>query len=365
LVWEFRRIVSGLCLMYVDDVCGVSLRSQVQADIEAVSMLCKKIFRSECVESSKTVFGRRIDVIGYVLDLDLGRVSITERNFLKTLHGFCSLDLGAPVPIKVMQKLASWGSRYSAVCGLLTPFVKTLYSSYAGKSCPFLLIELDQLTALVIRVFRALFALAVVQEDRWTRTLGSFKAQAEVQVVVQFDASLTGLGVIWYASGAGGEFPVGAAAVDCSTWGLHGQSGFQNCMEYLALFVGLLGIQKVLPGSKAVLVRGDSVSALAWGMTANCKSLLAFNIAVGVMLTLQCHNLVVVQAEHVPGTKNVLTDALSRGISNSVVDSIPRVDLKVEDVLDLCCPLNQYLDEESFVDFWVALRKVIQSFGSC
>ena len=362
LVWEFSRIVSGLCVMYVDDVCGVSLRNRVREDIDAVSQLCNRVFQSSCVEATKTVFGRRIDVIGYVIDLDLGRVSITERNFLKSLHGFCTVDLESPVPIKVLQKLASWGSRYSAVCGLLAPFVKTLYSSYAGRTCPFLLVSLDEPTVMVIRVFRALFALAVVQEDRWTRSLGSFRVQVQAQVVVQFDASLTGLGIIWSSMGAGGEYPVGAAAVDCSGWNLQGKPEFQNCMEYLALFIGLLGVQKVVPGSRTALVKGDSVSALAWGIKANCKSKVAFNTAVGVMLTLQCHQMVVVQAEHVPGTKNVLTDALSRGVSNREVDSLPRVQLDVERVLDLCCPHRVYHNEESFVEFWVKLRQAILSF---
>jgi hypothetical protein len=68
------------------------------------------------------------------------------------------------------------------------------------------------------------------------------------------------------------------------------------------------------------------------GIKANCKSKVAFNTAVGVMLTLQCHQMVVVQAEHVPGTKNVLTDALSRGVSNREVDLLPRVQLDVESV---------------------------------
>jgi hypothetical protein len=112
--------------MYLDDASGVSLKKDVAADVAKVSDICRTLFRAERIESSKTEMGRRIDFISYTIDLDLLRVSVTERNFLKALYGFFTVDLRGRIPVKFLQKLASWASRYSEICWYLSPFVHTI-----------------------------------------------------------------------------------------------------------------------------------------------------------------------------------------------------------------------------------------------
>ena len=73
-----------------------------------------------------------MDIIGYTLDLDKQVVTLSRRNFLRTLYLFFTVDTTSAVPVKSMETIASLASRYSGICREIKPFMKALYSSYAG-----------------------------------------------------------------------------------------------------------------------------------------------------------------------------------------------------------------------------------------
>ena len=65
-----------------------------------------------------------------------------------------------------------------------------------------------------IRLFRVFLLLLAVREERFARRLSTFEP-SEPELVIEFDASLSGIGIIWYRLEANGiEVPVGGAAVD-------------------------------------------------------------------------------------------------------------------------------------------------------
>ena len=78
--------------------------------------------------------GGRVDIIGYVIDLDRERVSFSGKNFLNTLYGFLLVDLDAAMPPKTAQRLASWSSRYGMVCRAVRPFCDALHRLSAGRT---------------------------------------------------------------------------------------------------------------------------------------------------------------------------------------------------------------------------------------
>ena len=91
--------------------------------------------------------------------------------------------------------------------------------------------------------------------------------------MIQFDASLTGVGV-WYhtVSLTGGITPlvqpVGAGSVKIG-WKLDSNSAYQNTCEFTGALLGLIGLLRhyvecggVFPES--VCFKGDSISALTW-----------------------------------------------------------------------------------------------------
>ena len=59
------------------------------------------------VVDDKTEWGRRLDIFGFTVDLDLTSVTISRKKFLNTLDGFMSIDLEAPNSLCVAQRLAS------------------------------------------------------------------------------------------------------------------------------------------------------------------------------------------------------------------------------------------------------------------
>jgi hypothetical protein len=140
-----------------------SKKAEVDADIAKVVDLCRGLFQSDCIEFSKTEVGRRVVVIGYAIDSDLGVVSV---DLLKVVYGLSSVDFNSKVTIKLMQR-------------------------FAGH----VLYELDVVAKRAVQMFRALFLVAMGNEERFARSLGSFVA-VYPSVVVEFDASLEGRGVM-------------------------------------------------------------------------------------------------------------------------------------------------------------------------
>ena len=126
LIFEFSKMTKGAAKMYVDDLIGVCLRRDLVSEQAAAHSLITKLLGEGAVAEHKTEHGRRLDVIGYTIDLDSRLVTISRKNFLKTLHGYYSVDLTKPVPRRTIEKLASWGSRYSFICRFMKPFNEAL-----------------------------------------------------------------------------------------------------------------------------------------------------------------------------------------------------------------------------------------------
>jgi hypothetical protein len=66
--------------MYVDDIIGVCFQQNLQSDLAKCERICTDLLGPAAVATDKTEHGRRLDVIGYVIDLDTQRVSIARKN---------------------------------------------------------------------------------------------------------------------------------------------------------------------------------------------------------------------------------------------------------------------------------------------
>ena len=136
ILFELKGLLLGLALMYVDDIIGVSARKHIGHDLDAARGVCTGLLGDTAVQDETTVttddLNRRMDVIGYTLDLGKQVVTLSRRNFLKTLYLFFTVDTAAPVLVKSMETIASLASRYSGIYREMKPFTRALYSSYAG-----------------------------------------------------------------------------------------------------------------------------------------------------------------------------------------------------------------------------------------
>jgi hypothetical protein len=189
-------------------------------------------------------------------------------NFLKHLHersGNTALE--DKVTLKTAEKLASWGSRYAKICRAMRPFCGALHRAIAGRASRHALFLMPVEAQMAVRGWRAMLYLVSFDEQKYTRRMGSFQAEA-LEYVAEFDASLTGAGVIWYRRRPDGqEVSIGACAVDLRLFDFGTDSSFQNTAEYIGCIVGLVGLAMLGVRGADVEVRGDSVAALTWAET--------------------------------------------------------------------------------------------------
>ena len=111
----------------------------------------------------------------------------------------------------------------------------------------------------------------------YTRSIWSFQRKI-CAVVVEFDASLSGGGVLWFRSDRGREVLWGAASFDLSLLD-HGDPAFQNTNEFVVAMLGIVGAKILFLELRAVALRGDSVTALNWARSNHFRGVLVTNAA--------------------------------------------------------------------------------------
>ena len=198
IIWELSHVLNSCVDMYVDDIIGACFDENLQSDLVIARQVCTDLLGTTAVADDKTEWGRRLDIIGYVLDLDKERVSISQKNFLNTLYGFLTIDLDAPMSLKVAQKLASWSSRYGNICRAMRPFCGALNRLCSGRIDRHATFAISEEAKQAIRLWRAMLFLVQYDELRFTRPFQSFNDTAIPTLIVEFDASLSGAGILWF-----------------------------------------------------------------------------------------------------------------------------------------------------------------------
>jgi hypothetical protein len=182
----------GKAMMYVDDLMGVSDLGHILSDLQAAREVCTGLLGEDAVEDRKTEYGRTIDWIGWQLDLDTRRVSISRRNFLRTLYGFMLVDENQPVKVRTIHRLASWSARYGAICRGLKPFTTELFNAVKGRVNEEALVSLLPSQRFVVDLWRSSLVLLELDPEGFSRPLESVLPR-EASILLKFDASLTGL----------------------------------------------------------------------------------------------------------------------------------------------------------------------------
>jgi hypothetical protein len=133
IIWELRHALQSDVLMYVDDIMGVGMAEHVPTDIALTMAICTSLLGPTSVADDKTEQGRYV-IMGYVIDLDTQRVSISRKNLLSALHGFITVDINGSMTLRVAQRLASQASRYGKICRVMRPFCGALNRLIAGRT---------------------------------------------------------------------------------------------------------------------------------------------------------------------------------------------------------------------------------------
>ena len=371
--WELSHILKSSVEMYVDDIIGVCFQDDIAEDLERTKAVCTDLLGSLAVADDKTEMGRRLDIIGYTVDLDLMRVTISRKNFLNTLYGFMTIDLEVPISLRVAQRLASWGSRYGSICRAMRPFSGALHRMAAGRTARMSTFIINDEAKLAIRLWRTMLVLVRFDEDRYSRPMQSF-VDTTPEYIVEFDASLTGVGVLWFQRVNGTEVCLGGSAVSLYGLGFKDDSSYQNLCEFIGATLGLIGLVKLGLRGVDVAMRGDSVSALTWVSTERYRGSNVSNASMVFTTLCITGELVVKESMHISGSDNSKCDALSRlWESGKTVSEVMRsiglensreVDLQgcqhVKDLLASCDPSIKFKTERDFVRFWEGIRGALE-----
>ena len=186
--------LKGKAEMYVDDLMGCCHHDDLQDELEAARAVCNGLLGEGAVEEKKTTSGRQQDFIGWQINLDRRSVSVAAHNYQKTLYGFLKVNTARGVKVRSIQSLASWASRYSAVCRNLKPFTQDLFDMVKGQTTH-ADVPLSTAAIRAIEVWRgALLALKLhsAEFERPIHTLGTRKPS----YLIEYDASLEGIGLI-------------------------------------------------------------------------------------------------------------------------------------------------------------------------
>jgi hypothetical protein len=133
LRWRMRESIRGEGDMYVDDLMGCSSISDVQEDMATTKRVVEELMGDNSISDKKSVRGRRVDLLGWAVDLDKGIVTIAQHNFMKAFYGFFTAEVDGAIPFHTMERLASWASRYSQLSRSMKPFVNVLHQSMTHR----------------------------------------------------------------------------------------------------------------------------------------------------------------------------------------------------------------------------------------
>ena len=314
IVWELNSPsatvgtrIKGTALMYVDDLAGVSFEEDLTHDLGAAHALIEGLLGVGAVAADKTKLDGEepdtqpgeLNFIGYKIDKNKRRTGITRKNVIKACSALHRIGDGKRVTTRMVQRVASHASRYKRVCPLMAPFCRALHAAVKGHSREGVRFDLDNRAMLAVGMMRVLILMVEVGDQNFKRSFDSFTARStEAQYVVEYDASLTGLSVIWYERRQGEEeVAVGCWRTDVSGWGLEG-SGFMNSVEFIAQTIGIIGLAQRGIRNVGVIVRGDNKAALKWGESKAAKGRWADNAAFVQTAVCTARGIEVVGQEH-------------------------------------------------------------------
>ena len=378
LAWELVSspiyAVTGLCLLYVDDIWGICLNRHLASDLATCRQLCEDLLGQGAIAEHKTVTGTRLPVIGFELDLDSMQMCIMDKNVLKAAYAYLSINMDQPVPVRDMMRLASYASRYAAICVEMRPLIRALYTAFRGLgvNTSISVERMPEDARRSVQILRLLILLSSVDELHFSRTLGSF-VKTKPACTVEFDGCLHGAGILLFdVDGDGDEVLVGGAAIDLTALDFDDDSSNQNLSEFLAGPV--LGVRALYKWGRtpcAIRLRGDSKTALSWADKGSFRSDRVLNAATIFIVQCQLLGVTVTHSQHLPKERNTAADFLSR-----TRDSVPllagfmcddmylglkKVDVEESELLALCDPRLVASSDRDFEALWGKARRAILS----
>ena len=352
----------GLTNMYVDDLFGVTLENHLITDRCKAKSLCTNLLGSKAINDSKDEDGRRLEIIGWTIDLNNRVVTISRKNFLKTVYAFFDVDVNSPVPFCCIERLASLSSRYTLVLRHMRPYTTLLFGALHGYRNRNISIKLSEYTRIAILMWRALLCLLDLRETSFSRTLESFRSY-KPSVMLQYDASLQGIGFLLHDITVSPPRLLAVASL-ALPFDLQQQSGYQNAAEFIAVLLGVMSLIRLGYHNCGIHLVGDNISSLKRSDTERFKGDLAVRASTMYIISGIEYNTEVVSVEHVPGIDNVICDKLSRGVCPNELGYYSNIiipDKFTNQCFSLSNPLTQLANSHEVCSLWNDTRLLLNN----
>jgi hypothetical protein len=372
--YEVKKTTRGGADIYSDDGFGCCLLRDLEWEMERASSIFENMIGENCIKKSKNESGRIVNVIGWKINLDLMVVSIADKNLMKAMLVFFSVDLQKEITLVQVQRIASYGSHYVMILEVMNPFLACIHRLMTGKAGWHGTFPITRETAWAIKIWRAVFYLLVVDEKHYGRPMASFRPRPP-DYTVETDASLGGVGIILYKKVDSLDTCVGGSAVSIREFGFGTDSGFQNTVEYIGTVLGILALVKIGVRDVDVLIRGDSTTALAWVTEGRIKGPEAINAAVVVTALYIRFGIRPRYSDFLAGLDNHKADLLSRieekgitveqAMNQNGQGSAPIINLRdspgSDMLIRMCDPKVKVDEEEEFTKLWQTVREAMES----
>jgi hypothetical protein len=353
---NINHVISGKMDIYVDDFMGVSVESEVASDMSLAENIALQLLGPNSINKEKDKMGRKSIWIGWEIDLDSRRISIATENLFKCIFGFLEIDTTKAVRIRTIMKLASWTSRYVLVFPYLKPLSSNLYSEISGTDNINAFRKLKSASVITIWVWRAILCLLAINPILYSRDLESFRS-TQSTVKIEYDASLTGLGIILLINDGDNWVTWKVTSIDLPF--LLSCSGYQNTVEFIAIIMGVAMLYMLGISNTGLIVAGDNTTSLAWIGNDNFSNGYSARAAIVYCQLLIKSKLRINETIHIPGEFNFICDQLSRGVRPEDLgydDShiVVFTDYPfLTNCLMLCSPLEPvYENLDIFTTFW-------------
>jgi hypothetical protein len=310
VLWELnkgtRHKLRGEALMYVDDIIAASLACDVAHDQSTVTALVDGLLGDGAMSQKKTVVETDgvLDAIGYRIDRINELVGISENNTHKAFYAAWDVGDGTNVTVTMMEKVAAHAARYKRVCPFMAAFTSALFGSIRGRTNRKLRFALAPLEMAAVQMMRILLILTAVAGVAFTRSFRSFTMREHRHTwVLEYDASLTAIAILWFRMVGDVEVGVGYCVVNIESLGLNGmddRSKFMNFAEFLAATLAVRGLIGQGVTNQPVMVRGDNMAALTWATKKSFRSEFASRTAMVHITQNVRAGIEIVVKEHLP-----------------------------------------------------------------
>ncbi|PPQ92713.1 hypothetical protein CVT25_014020 [Psilocybe cyanescens] len=275
-------------------------------------------------KEKKQISGTVIDIIGFEVDANLMTITLPPQskrelcNYLKLVaRNPKDLKCAVKFNLREFQQLAGWFNWGLNVFPLLHPALCNIYAKmpHANPDKPYTKLYVNNLIRAdltwAIDHMEVLSGIHVIDSSDWELE------DADVHAIC--DASLTGMG-FWFP-----EYDTGYACQILEN--LLGKIIFYY--EALCVLCALLKSDIIVPGAIRVVLYTDSFNTVQ--IFNSMAALPEFNeilkMAVNHILRNADRNISPTQVDlrvvHIPGKKNIVADALSRGLFHVAIDEVP------------------------------------------